>query len=251
MSDDELFKLSPKLNDRTQSLASKIAKADTERETTRIKSEMQMRSEYEGQMLNAEQHLNALNPQQYRDVDTDNDLARHLSNGVLDAKGYRTLKDKVPDYKTQQSEAPTIARISQKFGESSFEALKSTFAADPDLKAMGDLDKLSEDLEGDTPAQKIASFVKLAVKALHAHERPGIVRQLNAEMKAQVTDGVAALAEGLPEPVLVGAGVGANGSSTMQQAVNRAADTNYDMTPADWHNYDLGVAAGLHPIHKR
>ena len=229
MSDEELLKLNPKLNDRTQSLASKIAKS----ETAKAIENHRLETEHMASLQADSVALDALSAEDYRQAQFDDNTARRISNGNLDAAGFRQRIGQIAAYRAQQVEAPTRDRIKVEVATATMSRLKDLFSADPDLKAaVGDWDKLmavDDGVSGD--AETVASFMHKSIKAGIAHGLAQLKREMATESRAAIEDGVAARTEGLPDPVLIRSAAGGSGANLRDRASVHAALGNNEISP--------------------
>ena len=230
--------------------------ADTLAKTGVAEASRQMRleSEHAAAMLENQRALNGLTSEQRDAASWSDEEARKLSGGDLtrkgyteDARGFRKLVNDVADFHDNRANAPTRNLIAFESATTQVDGLVKLLAESPDWKVTrGDWDKFTKDgvaEYGQTPmAYAAAQFKALGHQREidRAHDRA----EIRTELEAKMRDEVAARTHGAPEPGLATVGR-SNGTSGLQAAVNKAVDG--DMSPADWHNYDLGIAAGLHP----
>ena len=149
----------------------------------------------------------------------DDDAARQVSNGQLDAAGYRKAQNDIALWRENQTVAPTRLKIASEVADQTLVALRDHLAADPDWEGVaGKLTELAK-VEEQGP-QAVATFIKRLADERVKSLLPGIRKEEQTKAEAKYQNGAADDAFGAPSQEPVRAGMaGTNGFSTLDEAV--------------------------------
>lgn len=197
---------------------------------TKIAEDMRLQAEHRSVMEKNSNWLDGLvknNPAAAAAAAYDDNAARQVSGGQLDAAGFRQTQNDIATWRANQSEAPTRAKIANEVADRTLVGIRDLLAADPEWEGVaGKLSDISK-VEGQGP-EAVSEFIVRLAKARVDAMLPTIRKEEQTKAEAKFQANTANEVDGAVRPDLVTAGItgGAGNNLRTEADVYRALGSN-------------------------
>jgi len=219
----------------------------------RAREDLQAAAEERDRLGKADAWDRGLTAEQLDRLRNDEAFARANSGNAWGAAEYDKAFSELRQYREQSEQAPVRQKIFdqalQHYGKAAQDNLLAALQSDPDLASVADWSKalVVKDVDAPPEEQNAQVFADV-LKTMYRHAERKVRAELETKYQAESLSTIADALGTDPgqDPRLVTAGR-ANGTSSLQAVVNKAADPNQSLTDAEWKLYDQAVEKGIYP----